>query len=98
MYFVWRTLFSMSGLTTEVRLRSRVSWELRRDAAVARQFTTGRAQARHHHLTNTFEVFGGIHAGREMTRLDDPDADAVGEGAQLFQRLLNFQRNGGARG
>ena len=52
----------------------------------------------HHHLTNTFEVFRGIHAGRDVPGLDDADPDAVGEGAQLFQRLLDLQRDGRGRG
>jgi hypothetical protein len=49
-------------------------------------------------LANTFEVFWGIHAGADVPGFDDTDTDAKGEGAQLFQRLLDFQRNGGGRG
>ena len=48
-----------------------------------------------HHLTNTFEIFGGIHAGRDVPGFDHADADAVGEGTQLLERFLELQRGSG---
>ena len=48
--------------------------------------------------SNTFEVFGGIHACGGVIRLDDADANAMGQRAQLLERLDDFEWSSGQSG
>jgi hypothetical protein len=47
-----------------------------------------------HQGANTFKVLQGIHAGGGMVGFHDANPDAVGERAELFERLDNLEGRG----